>query len=103
MRQGKQQAGRTISTPYGMDGDELAAATVLRIYMEFCEPYARPSLAEIADSLNVDEIPTRRGGRWYPSTVKYILANPVYVDLVGSDTFDEAQSRLSRLRPGPAT
>jgi hypothetical protein len=101
MRQGKQQAGRTINPAYGMDGDELAAATVRRIFAEFAEPYARPSLSEIADSLNLDEIPTRRGGRWHASTVRYVLRNLAYVDLVGADTFDAAQVRLSRLKPGP--
>lgn len=38
----------------------------------------RLSLGGIAEELNRREIPTARGGRWYASTVKYILDNPVY-------------------------
>jgi hypothetical protein len=40
--------------------------------------YQRKTLGEIARDLNDREIPTARGGRWYPGTVKYILENPIY-------------------------
>lgn len=36
------------------------------------------TLQEIADTLNAQKVPTRRGGRWYPGTVRYILDNPKY-------------------------
>ncbi len=79
MRQGKQQAGRTTSVPYGL-GDPAAADVVRRIYQEFTDPYRRPSLAELAHDLNVDQVVTARGGQWYASTVQYILLNPIYID-----------------------
>ena len=40
--------------------------------------YQRKSLGEIARDLNDRGIPTARGGKWYPGTVKYILDNPIY-------------------------
>ena len=73
-----------------------------RIFDEFTRPYIRAGLSEIAAALNVDGVPTQRGGRWYASTIKYVLSNPVYVDvIVNRSTFDQAQSRLATLRMGP--
>lgn len=40
--------------------------------------YQKKSLGEIARHLNERKIPTARGGKWYPGTVKYILNNPIY-------------------------
>jgi hypothetical protein len=31
------------------------------------------TLAAIADRLNAEQVPTARGGRWYPSTVLGVL------------------------------
>ena len=101
MRSGKQQAGRSINLPYGLD-DPAAADVVRRIFAEFCNPYARFTLSEIARALNVDEMATRHGKRWHASTVKYILCNGAYADMVGVDTWQAAQRRLRQLRPGPA-
>jgi DNA invertase Pin-like site-specific DNA recombinase len=39
------------------------------------------SLAEIARTLNAENIPTARGGRWYPSTIKGVLASVRLDDL----------------------
>ena len=36
------------------------------------------SLAAIARRLNEDSIPTKRGGRWHASTVRYLLRNALY-------------------------
>ena len=101
--------------PYGyvMDGANRAvagdtAAVVRRIFDEFTELYTHASLSEIAAALNVDGIPTARGGRWYASTVRYVLLNRAYAGadgwpvLVGAATFDAAQRRIEALRPGPA-
>ncbi len=101
MRQGKQACGRAINPPYGLD-DPAAADVVRRIFAEFCNPYARFTLSEIARALNVDEMATRHGRRWHASTVKYVLRNPAYVpDVVDADTWQAAQRRLQALRPGP--
>lgn len=41
----------------------------------------RLSLGKIARRLNQENIPTKRGGRWHPATVKYILKNTKYKGL----------------------
>ena len=33
---------------------------------------------QIADTLNAEGIPGKRGGRWYPATIRYMLDNPKY-------------------------
>lgn len=104
-----------MAIPYGysMNGesrtiDQVSAAVVRRIFDEFTELYTHASLSEIATGLNVDSIPTARGGRWYASTVRYVLLNRAYAGadgwpvLVGAATFDAAQRRIEVLRPGPA-
>lgn len=102
MRTGKQAGGRSIAIPYGLDGDPVTADIVRRIFAEFCEPYRRPALSEIAAALNVDQVPTQRGCRWHASTVRYILQNSAYVpDVIDVATFEQAQQRLQRLRSGP--
>jgi len=69
-------------TPYGYrrKGDTLTPhrrelATVERI-RAWAEDGA--SLAAIARRLNADEVPTKRGGRWYASTVRYLVQNELY-------------------------
>lgn len=48
------------------------------------ERTAGRSLAAIADGLNLDEVPTAKGGaRWYPSTVRAVLASPAMAALEG--------------------
>lgn len=86
--------------------DDQAAAIVQRIFAEFTRPYIRAGLSEIATGLNVDEVPTQRGGRWYASTVRYILSNQVYAEephaIVSRELFDRAQGRLASMRMGPS-
>ncbi len=102
MRAGKQGAGRAINIPYGLDGDPVAVATVQRIYAEFCHPYAHATLSEIARALNTDEVASRRGKKWYASTVRYILTNAAYIpEIINAEMFKQAQSRLQQLKPGP--
>ena len=102
MRVGKQGAGRAISVPYGLGGDPTEAAIVRRIFAEFCHPYAHATLSEIAKALNTDEVASQRGGRWYASTVRYILCNAAYVpEVIDTEIFEQAAARLARLRPGP--
>ena len=38
----------------------------------------RYSMQAIADHLNKNHVPTKRGGKWYASTVHYILRNKIY-------------------------
>lgn len=59
----------------GLIEDEESADTVRRIFL------ARErgdTLQAIASSLNDDGVKTRRGGRWWPGTVRYVLDNPKY-------------------------
>ena len=97
-----------MAIPYGysMDGesrtiDQVSAAVVRRIFDEFTELYTHASLSEIAEGLNVDGIPTKRGGRWYASTVRYVLLNRTYAGaddwplLVGASTFEAGRRALS--------
>jgi site-specific DNA recombinase len=39
------------------------------------------SLGRVAGMLNGEGIPTKRGGKWYKSTVKYLLNNELYGDI----------------------
>ena len=85
--------------------NEDEAAVVQRIFAEFTRPYIRAGLSEIADGLNVDGIPTQRGGRWYASTVRYILSNSVYADepraIISRGAYQQAQNRLATMQMGP--
>lgn len=51
------------------------AETVRRIYSL---RHQGRTLQQIADILNTEGVPTKRGGRWYPGTIRYILDNPKY-------------------------
>jgi site-specific DNA recombinase len=55
--------------------DEADADTVMLI---FKLRRKRWNLLQIATHLNKHGLPTARGGRWYASTIKYILENPRY-------------------------
>ncbi len=85
--------------------DDQAAAVVQRIFDEFTRAYFHTGLSEIAEGLNVDGVPTQRGGKWDASTVKYILRNPVYADepkaIVSRGAYNQAQSRLASMQRGP--
>ena len=95
---------------YRIEGSQLvidadAAAIVQRIFAEFTRPHFHTGLSEIAHDLNVDAVPTQRGGKWHASTIKYILANATYAKephaLISRATFDQAQSRLASMQRGP--
>ena len=95
---------------YGIEGDQMVinedeAAVVQRIFDEFTRPYFHIGLSEIATGLNVDGIPTQRGGHWHASTVRYILGNSIYASepraIITRGTYDQAQNRLTSMRKGP--
>ena len=81
------------------------AAVVVRIFSEFCRPHFHTGLSEIAHDLNVDGVPTQRGGKWHASTVRYILGNQVYAEaphaIISRGAYDQAQSRLASMQRGP--
>ncbi len=59
----------------GLVVDPAEAAIVRRIFTMREQGY---SPRQIADALNAEGVPGKRGGRWYPATVRYILDNPKY-------------------------
>jgi site-specific DNA recombinase len=59
----------------GLVEDEGSAAIVRRIFAMKAEG---STLQAIADVLNSEGIPTVRGGKWWPGTVRYVLDNPKY-------------------------
>lgn len=63
----------------GITVNHAEAQTVQRI---FSLSRKGSSLREIVDHLKKENVPTKRGGRWYPGTVAYILDNPKYRGLV---------------------
>jgi site-specific DNA recombinase len=77
-------------TPYGYDYDAASetftpndrAPIVAGIFADYL---AGSSLRAIADRLNTDSVPTAAGGKWYASTVSYILRNGLYAGLVQWD------------------
>jgi len=74
-------AGATAPYGYRTDGKgslvvHEAEAIVVRGI--FASRSRGQTLQAIADALNRGEVATRRGGRWHPATVRYILDNPKY-------------------------
>ena len=53
------------------------------------------SLNQIARQFNFDGIKTKRGGKWYASTLSYILKNPIYK---GNYEYKSIESERSDLR-----
>jgi site-specific DNA recombinase len=59
----------------GLIEDGESADTVRRIFSMREEG---ATLRAIAAALNAENVPTSRGGQWWPATVRYILDNPKY-------------------------
>ncbi|MBQ0820714.1 recombinase family protein [Microvirga sp. HBU67558] len=59
----------------GLVEDQEASGTVRRIFAMKAEG---ATLQAIANCFNSEGIPTARGGKWWPATVRYILDNPKY-------------------------
>lgn len=76
--------------PFGFDreGDELLPnrCELFTVGAIRRERSAGRSLQGIAGMLNGQGVPTKSGGAWYPSTVKYILSNRLYDGRVDSWT-----------------
>jgi site-specific DNA recombinase len=77
----------------GLQVDPETAAVVRRL---FAERVDGRSLAEIAADLNVDQVPTARGGSWQASTVQGILANPIYA---GRPAWSKRQAPIAAEHP----
>lgn len=62
--------GYTANKGGGLHVQPEEAETVRRI---FSMRRQGATLQAIADVLNAEKVPTKRGGKWYPATVRYIL------------------------------
>ncbi|HOW17018.1 MAG TPA: recombinase family protein [bacterium] len=83
-------AGGGVAIGYKSEGKELVisgeeAEIVKKIYKL---RRSRKGLREIARTLNENNIPTARGGKWYAGTVKYILENPIYKGVLEYSTVE---------------
>jgi Site-specific recombinases, DNA invertase Pin homologs len=83
-------AGGGVAIGYKSEGKELVisgeeAEIVKKIYKL---RRGRKGLREIARTLNENNIPTARGGKWYAGTVKYILENPIYKGVLEYSTVE---------------
>lgn len=69
-------------TPYGFqrDGNELRPDDGEQKILEKVRAWRLEgwTLRKIAEELNRVQVPTKRGGRWYASTVRYLLQNDLY-------------------------
>lgn len=74
---------RSGSGALTMDDEEQA--TVRRI---FDLRQSGLSMRRIADALNQDEVPTKRGGRWHQQTVRLVLNNPKHQKAQGTAAQD---------------
>lgn len=102
-------------TAEGFTVDSSAAETVVGIFNRFIDGQ---NMSKIAADLNADSVPTALGGKWYASTIRTILLNGFYAGLaqwgdesqpghrphiISRELYDQAQSRLDAIRPGPST
>jgi site-specific DNA recombinase len=118
----KEGAGRLgFQPPYGyrFDGERLVidageAEVVRRIYAQYLDG---ATANQIATGLELDDVPTKQGGRWARQTVTKILQNPVYIGLLkweehvypgdhpailDTETFEAAARRRNRRRAAVA-
>ena len=89
-------AGGGVAIGYKSEGKELVisgeeAEIVKNIYKL---RRGRKGLREIARTLNENNIPTARGGKWYAGTVKYILENPIYKGVLEYSTVESKRPDL---------
>ncbi|AOT68344.1 recombinase family protein [Geosporobacter ferrireducens] len=70
--------------------------TIKKIFDMYLEE--NKSLQKITEELTKENIKTKRGGKWYRSTVKYILENTQYVNLgyITEDKLKRAQEKLRK-------
>jgi len=63
--------------PQGLMDDPDRAEIVKRIFNEYLRPGA--SLRSVTDTLNAEQVPACRGGRWRSSVIRSVLTNQKYV------------------------
>ena len=83
LRYKQSQGERLGAAPYGFKRGKTGELVEVRkeltvIRRIFKMRQQGKSYGDIADKLNEDGVPTKRGGKWYPSTVRYIVTNERY-------------------------
>lgn len=70
------------NAPYGYDrdGNALVANPLEQVIIERIKEMDRAGvpMMRIAEALNGEGVPTKKGGKWYASTVKAILTNTLH-------------------------
>ncbi len=91
--------GAPVPFGYNYDGKAFTAnahaETVRSIFADFL---AGKTMRQIAASLNAKGTPTARGGKWYASTVAYVLHNGFYAGFIqynGSEVMGEHTTLVS--------
>lgn len=71
--------------------------TIQDIYKRYLQGQ---SLGDIAEAFNTANIKTKRGGKWYKTTIKNILQNMEYVQkgYVSEEDFQDVQKKLKENR-----
>lgn len=82
-RQGQFTGGRTPLGYKKVEVDNKTDITIDNVEAEIISTIhrlkrQRYSMQSIADYLNENKVPTKRGGKWYASTIHYILKNKIY-------------------------
>ncbi|SDF27600.1 recombinase family protein [Sporolituus thermophilus] len=97
-KRGKALAGKVVMNthPYGYAYDrgtyvpDEKADTVRRIFKEVI---SGKSIYEVMKQLNMEKIPSPKGGRWYVATISRILRNPLYTGEVRQ--FRETKKKIN--------
>lgn len=94
--------------------DQDQAPIVQEVFQAFV---SGSGMLAIAERFNAGGVATARGGKWYAATVRTILGNGFYAGLsqwggvevegshpaiISRELYEQAHSRLSSLKPGPA-
>lgn len=91
-------AGGSVPLGYRAKNKELEidAEQAALVRLIFSMKFDRKlGLRKIAKMFNEKNIPTARGGRWYASTVKYIVENPLYKGLVAYKNVNAKREELA--------
>jgi DNA invertase Pin-like site-specific DNA recombinase len=86
------KAKRSVYSPpplgFNVEGDRLEADPVEMVIVDRIrrERASGRTLMAIADDLNREGVPTKKGGSWYACTVRKIAANSIYADRNGKET-----------------
>jgi DNA invertase Pin-like site-specific DNA recombinase len=82
-----------LSKDKELNKTDLEVETVKRIFN--LKKHKRFSINQIARTLNSECAKTKKGGKWYASTVSYILKNPIYKGQYGYKGIESQRNDLA--------